>query len=154
MPELTRKQPKVPYTLGMARKRFPTVSRPKSGVVVVSTPAATPVRRRRARAPVRRAAPRRRRRSSSTGGRSDKGYRDELFGVAIGGFGFGWLMKHYGTQIPSLPLVGRSGTVALASYFLRGKHPIVRDVGIAAASIAGYSFGKTGTVEGADYEED
>lgn len=62
-------------------------------------------------------------------------------------------MKHYGNQIPSLPMVGKSGTIAIAAYFFRGKHPIVKDVGVAAAAIAGYSFGKTGTVEGS-YDPD
>jgi hypothetical protein len=71
----------------------------------------------------------------------------------MGGFGFGWIMKHYATQIPSLPLVGKSGTIAIASYFFRGQHKLVKDVGIAAAAIAGYSFGKTGAVEG-EYDDD
>ena len=74
-------------------------------------------------------------------------------GTAFGGFGYGWIEKHYGNQIPSLPILGKSGTIAVAAYFFRGKHAIVKDIGIAAAAIAGYSFGKEGKVSG-EYDED
>lgn len=73
-------------------------------------------------------------------------------GSAVGGFIFGFVEKTWGAQIPALPIIGKSGAVALACYFLAPKHPIIRDVGISAAAIAGYSFGKTGVVAG-DYDE-
>jgi hypothetical protein len=131
----------------MARRK-PTVTQSK-GVTIVQTPApSAPVtRRRRSGGAVTRKRKTHRRRSSSGGG-SRGSFKNQLIGTAMGGFGFGWIMKNYSAQIPSLPLVGRSGTVAIASYFLAGKHPLVKDVGVAAAAIAGYSFGKTGTVEG------
>ena len=68
-------------------------------------------------------------------------------GVAIGGLAYGLLVKNFPT-LPRLPGIGRSGTVALAAYFLKPKNEIVKDMGIAAAAIAGYSFGETGTVSG------
>lgn len=74
-------------------------------------------------------------------------------GSAIGGFVYGFVEKQWGAQIPSLPVVGKSGAIALACHFLAPRHPIVRDVGIAAAAIAGYSFGKTGVVSGFDDDE-
>jgi hypothetical protein len=130
----------------MAARRKPTVTQTK-GVTIVQTPSPAPItRRRRSSGAVSRKRKTHRRRSSGGGG--DKGFRDQLFGTAIGGFGFGWLMKHYGDQIPSFPMIGKSGTIAVASYFFRGQHKVVKDVGIAAAAIAGYSFGKTGVVEG------
>lgn len=68
----------------------------------------------------------------------------------MGGLGYGLIEKHFGDKIPSLPFVGRSGTVAIACYFFASKHPVVKDVGIAAAAIAGYSYGRTGKVSGED----
>jgi len=68
-------------------------------------------------------------------------------GVAVGGLAYGLIVKNF-PSLPRLPGIGRSGTVALAVYFLKPKNKILQDVGIAAAAIAGYSFGETGTVSG------
>lgn len=70
-------------------------------------------------------------------------------GVALGGLAYGLLVKNW-TSMPKVPGVGRSGTIALAVYFLKPKSKLLQDVGIAAAAIAGYSFGETGTVSGDD----
>jgi hypothetical protein len=75
-----------------------------------------------------------------------------MMGTALGGYLYGFIEKEWGEKIPRLPLVGRSGAIAVACYFLAPKHAIVRDVGIAAAAIAGYTFGKTGTVSG-DFDD-
>lgn len=107
------------------------------------------------------AAPRRRR-SGGGGGSKKKGRRrrgggaaagggniqSRLQRVAIGGFGYGLVVKHLGAQIPRLPGLGRSGVIALAVWLLKPKHGLVQDIGIAAAAIAGASFGETGTVSG------
>jgi len=136
---------------GMAAKRRTRVAR-GDAITLVNVPA--PVQRRsRARAPVRR-----RRRRRSAGGRgpgttSDKSFKDKLIGTAMGGLGYGLIEKHWGAQIPSLPFVGKSGTVAIACYFFSSKHPLVKDVGIAAAAIAGYSYGKEGKVAGYDDDD-
>lgn len=68
-------------------------------------------------------------------------------GVALGGLGYGLLVKNW-PAMPKLPGIGRSGTVALAVYFLKPKSQLLQDVGIAAAAIAGYTFGETGSVSG------
>lgn len=52
--------------------------------------------------------------------------------------------------MPRVPGIGRSGTVALAVYFLKPKMGLLQDLGVAAAAIAGYSFGESGTVSGDD----
>lgn len=70
-------------------------------------------------------------------------------GVAIGGLAFGLLVKNF-PNLPRIPGVGRSGTVALAVYFLKPKNQILRSMGIAASAIAGYSFGESGTIAGGD----
>jgi len=68
--------------------------------------------------------------------------------LALGGFIYGYLEKNV-TQIPTLPLIGKSGAIALIAYFMGGKNPgIIADIGNAASVIAGYSFGSTGRVSG------
>ena len=71
--------------------------------------------------------------------------------VAVGGFGVGFLEKQFGDKIPSLPLVGRKGAIALGIYFWNPKNKIARDVGVAAAAICGYELGSTGSISG-EYE--
>lgn len=68
--------------------------------------------------------------------------------LALGGFLYGYIEKSF-PQIPALPVVGKSGAIAIGAYMLGGKHGgILADVGNAAAVIAGYSFGSTGKVSG------
>ena len=81
-----------------------------------------------------------------------------MMGVAIGGAIVGYVEKKW-PNLPTLPMIGRTGTIAIVCYFLgkRGgmaSNSIVRDMGIAAASIAGYSLGKEGKVAGEDVEGD
>lgn len=73
--------------------------------------------------------------------------------VAMGGFGYG-LVRKYWPDIPRIPGIGHSGTVALAVYLLKPSTGWMQDVGIAAAAIAGASFGQTGTVSGEDPEDE
>jgi len=69
--------------------------------------------------------------------------------LALGGFIYGIIEKNFGAQIPSVPVLGKTGSIAIACYMLGGKNPgIVADVGNAASVIAGYSFGSTGKVSG------
>jgi hypothetical protein len=117
----------------------------------------------RAPAPIRISVPRaapvkhKRRRAKGGGG----GHRSGLGGttgamspqrsgaLALGGFLYGYLEKNV-PQIPVIPVIGKSGTIAVACYFLGGKSAgIVADVGNAASVIAGYSFGATGKISGA-----
>lgn len=68
-------------------------------------------------------------------------------GAALGGLGVGLLEKTF-PNMPSLPMVGRKGALALAIYFLEPKEKLLQDVGMAAAALAGYEFGKTGAISG------
>ena len=131
----------------MARRKA-TATKASGADVVVVTPPAPPVRRRSS-------SPRRRKRSrrsnyARVGGQSSS-YKNRLLGTAIGGLAYGFIEKSF-PQLPTIPLLGKSGTVALACYFFGGSHNIVKDVGIAAAAIAGYSLGKDGKISG-DYDE-
>jgi hypothetical protein len=74
-----------------------------------------------------------------------------LFATALGGAAFGFIEKSF-PNLPTLPLVGRAGTIAIAAYFLSKRGGmgggIVRDIANAGAAIAGYQLGKTGTISG------
>lgn len=77
-----------------------------------------------------------------------------MIGAAIGGAVFGYIEKSF-PNLPTLPILGRAGTVAVACHFLRkqggmGHGALVRDIGMAAAVIAGYQLGKTGKISGED----
>lgn len=134
----------------MAKKR--TKSRSPQAIIVrerspapivrVSAPRATPVKHKR-----------RRKGGGGGGSRSIGSATGAMSGtksgsLALGGFIYGYLEKNV-TQIPTLPLVGKSGAIALIAYFMGGKSPgIIADIGNAASVIAGYSFGSTGRVSG------
>lgn len=113
------------------------------GLVLVTPPAAAPVARRRSGGGRRRRRSKGRASSSAAHGNIQK----TLTGVAIGGLAYGLLVKNF-PQLPRLPGIGRSGTVAIAVALLKPRNDILRNVGIAAAAIAGYSFGESGTISG------
>lgn len=139
----------MPYSAAMARAR--TRTRSGGEIVVVN---AAPVARRSSGGSIRRrrssgGGGKRRRRSSSAGGGSSASIQKRLQNVALGGLAYGLLVKNF-PSLPRIPGIGRSGTIALAVYFLKPKSGLVQDLGIAAAAIAGASFGETGTVSGDD----
>lgn len=124
-----------------ARRRSASVSR--SGGLVLVTPPAAPIARRSGGG-------RRRRRRRGKGRSSSSGHSNiqkTLIGVALGGLAYGLLVKNF-PQLPRLPGIGRSGTVAIAVALLKPRNEILRNVGVAAAAIAGVSFGETGSVSG------
>lgn len=113
--------------------------------------AAAPVARRSSGGSVRRrrSSGGRKRRRSSGGGGGGGNIHSRLQNTALGGLAYGLLVKNW-QSMPRLPGIGRSGTVALAVYFLKPKSKLLQDLGVAAAAIAGYSFGETGSVSGDD----
>lgn len=76
-----------------------------------------------------------------------------LIGTAVGGAVLGFIEKQFPT-LPTVPLLGRAGTIAVAAHFLSKQggqsSPILRDVALAGAAIAGYQLGKEGKVAGDD----
>jgi hypothetical protein len=135
----------------MARKKTRTQNRTITvreraapQTIKITAPRAAPIKRSK-------------RRRSHGGGGGHKGIGGGATGamsmtrsgaLALGGFIYGYIEKNV-PQVPSLPLVGKSGAIALISYFMGGKSPgIIADVGNAASVIAGYSFGATGKVSG------
>jgi hypothetical protein len=80
-----------------------------------------------------------------------------MIGAGIGGAVLGFIEKTFPT-LPTVPILGRAGTIAIGAYFLSrqggmGHGGIVRDVALAAAVVAGYQIGKTGKIAG-DVEGD
>lgn len=130
-----------------SRNRTVVVQSPKAAapIIRVTAPRAAPVTRRR-----------RRRSGSRVSG--DAGSFKNQIGAGIGGFVFGYIETKF-PNLPTLPIIGRAGTVAVACHFLRkqggfGHAPLIRDVGMAAAVIAGYQLGKTGKISGDEVDGD
>lgn len=115
-------------------------------LVVINSPAPAPKRRRSGGGEPRRRSRRRGRRGR--GRSSSVSLEKRISGGAAGGFLYGFVEKNFGDKIPTIPAIGKSGSIALAIYFLKPKNEHLRDIGFAAATIAGYSFAKTGTVSG------
>jgi hypothetical protein len=77
-----------------------------------------------------------------------------LIGAAVGGAALGFIDKQFPT-LPTIPMLGRAGTIAVIAYMLAGKGGgtfggIARDVALAGAAVAGYELGGTGKVSGGD----
>ena len=72
----------------------------------------------------------------------------QLMAMAIGGLVAGFVDKS-AISLPTIPVLGKMGTVALAAHFLgKGQPGIITDVRNAAAAIAGYEMGSTGAIKG------
>lgn len=128
----------------MAARRRTTTAR-GSDIVVVN--AGNPVARRSGGGGIRRRRSSGRKRGRSSGGGGGASIDKRIQHTALGGLAYGLLVKNW-SSMPRLPGIGRSGTVALAVYFLKPKSKLLQDLGVAAAAIAGYSFGETGSVSG------
>jgi hypothetical protein len=132
--------------MDMARTR--TATRRSGSDIVVVQAASPPARRRSGGGSIRRRrSGGRRRRSVGGGGGGGGDISKRIQNIALGGLAYGLLVKHF-PQLPRIPGIGRSGTVALGVYFMKPKSRLLQDIGIAAAAIAGASFGETGTVSG------
>jgi len=73
------------------------------------------------------------------------------------GFAVGMLEKMTFVQnLPSLPFVGKTGTIAIAAYLLSdgGRNKMAADVASSAAAIAGYMLGAQGSIVGDGYGPD
>lgn len=128
-----------------ATKTITVRERSAPQTIKVSVPRAAPIRAKTRRRRHHGGGGRRIGGGGATGGMSV----NKSGSLALGGFIYGYVEKTFGPQLPALPLVGKTGAIAIACYFLGGKSPgIIADVGNAASVIAGYSFGSTGKVSG------
>lgn len=121
-------------------------------MTVYSPPRPAPITIRVPRAPAAR--PSRRRRGRSRGRR---GGGAGIMSMAVGGAVVGFVEKSEVLKdVPSLPMVGKKGTIAIIAYVWArhgGGGNLAWDVAKAAAALAGYQFGKEGKIEG-HYDED
>lgn len=118
-----------------SRALAPVVRVPAPQIIRVSAPKSTPQKHHKKR----------------RGGGTRVSAKTAILGAATGGLVMGLLDKHLGTSIPTIPMLGRAGTIAAGAYFLAGNKPgIARDVAIAAASVAGYQMGHEGKISGED----
>ena len=131
----------------MAKKRK-TATHTQTKIIRMNAPrAAAPIVVRTSSAPVKRKTHHRRSRVGGNAALSGK----TIGGVVIGGALLGWIEKNYGAKLPTIPVVGTKGTIAIAAYFAHKQgmaREITRDICIAAAATAGYQLGKEGKVSG------
>jgi hypothetical protein len=73
--------------------------------------------------------------------------KTKTFAIAAAGFALGFLDKS-GTAIPTIPLLGKAGTIAAGLYFFAPAGGIWADAMVAAAAIAGYELGFKGSISG------
>lgn len=121
---------------------------PGKDVIVVNTTGTPVPSRRRSSGGVTRRRSRsggKRRRRYATGGVGS--YRTRITSMALGGAAYGFVEKSFPT-LPTIPALGRAGTIAAAAYFMQPKQQLLRDIGLAAAVLAGYQFGSQGRISG------
>jgi hypothetical protein len=75
--------------------------------------------------------------------------KNKVIATAVAGYVLGMVDKS-GTTLPTVPFLGRAGTVAVAALFLGKGRGLWGDVALAAAAIAGYEMGSTGKIAGDD----
>lgn len=94
--------------------------------------------------------PKRHHRRRSGGGGGGGNLQDRMTKVAIGGAVLGYVEKSgMASSLPTLPFLGRKGSIALAAYYMGGQKPgLLQDVAIAAAVLAGYELGHDGKISG------
>jgi hypothetical protein len=131
----------------MAKKRT-RARTPGVRIVKVSSPrAAKPIVIRAPSAP----RAKKHRRRSSRGGGTGALTVSRLGAIALGGAALGFLEKQF-PNLPTIPLIGKKGTIVLAAYYFSKKGGslghLARDVAIAGAALAGNELGSTGKISG------
>lgn len=123
-------------------RQVPVLQRSPAPIIRVqtSTPRAPKAKRRRSRG---------RGKGGSHGGLTF----NHMAATAFGGFALGFINKTF-PSLPTLPIIGRSGSIALGAWFLAkhmgggGTSGLLRDVAMAGAAVAGFELGTTGKVSG------
>jgi len=137
----------------MAKKAAQPTTVPPGGTVILPFPqqqAITAPANGRRRGAVQR---RRGRRKGSRRGRPVGGgggfLNQERIGAMVGGFLLGMIDKQ-GTAVPTIPMLGRAGTVGVALYFAgkQFKMPILVHSSTAALAVATYQIGREGKIAG------
>lgn len=77
----------------------------------------------------------------------------QRMGIVAGALAYGFLEKQaMFASLPSLPLIGKAGTIGLGAYLLSngGRNKLADDIATAALVIAAHELGSTGHVVGGD----
>jgi len=80
-------------------------------------------------------------------------FSSQRMGVIAGALAYGFLEKQaFFQSLPSLPLIGKTGTIAVAAYLLSngGRNKLANDISIAAFAIAANQLGSQGSITGED----
>jgi hypothetical protein len=80
-------------------------------------------------------------------------FSSQRMGIVAGALAYGFLEKQaFFQSLPSLPLLGKTGTIAVAAYLLSngGRNKLANDISIAAFAIAANQLGSQGTITGDD----
>jgi len=88
------------------------------------------------------------RRSSAATGK--KVTQQTIIAAGLGGAVLGFIDKNV-PSLPTIPMLGRAGTITVIAYFLAGKGQlgaIARDVALAGAAVTGYELGVAGKITG------
>jgi hypothetical protein len=129
----------------MAKRRSTAHLAPYQFRRAPAAPAAIVVRTRSV--PAKRKQRRRRGASSGGGGMLGGGIVGHFIGGALFGFAVkqGWVDK-----LPEVPVIGRTGAAAFGlNYFAKhGGGDVARKMAVAAAVLAGYQLGDTGSIHG------
>lgn len=72
-----------------------------------------------------------------------------MLSAVVGGAALGFIDKSF-PQLPTIPVLGRAGSIALYAYMAsKGRAGgIFRDVALCGATLAGYQLGSAGHVSG------
>jgi hypothetical protein len=125
----------------MAKRK--TVSK---AITVRAMPMRDPTPIIRVSAPRAAAAPRHKKHHHSGGGGGN--VKNKAIACAFTGYAMGMIDKS-GTALPTVPMLGRAGTIAAAAILFGKGKGLWGDVALAASAIAGYEMGSTGKISGA-----
>jgi hypothetical protein len=75
----------------------------------------------------------------------------ERIGIGIGAYALGYVQKQ-NWAIPALPVIGKTGTIALIAHFISdgGKNKLAADIATAALAVAGFTLATTGAIVGGE----
>lgn len=73
--------------------------------------------------------------------------KSKMFAIGAAGLALGYLDKQ-NLAIPTIPLLGKAGTIAAALYFFAPKTGIWAEAALAAIAVAGYELGNKGSISG------
>jgi len=113
----------------------------------IATPRPIIVRQTKIMKPKHKKHGRHHRRGSGLGGFASA----ERIGIGIGAYALGYVQKQ-NWAIPSLPVLGKTGTIALIAHFISdgGKNKLAADIATAALAVAGFTLATTGAIVGGD----